>query len=147
MRIAVCFGLLWFYLNLAPVLNARWLGANVFTERYLYLPSLGFCWIAACGGRLAWMRLGGRPAVRKCYAAGLAIVAALCVVRIVTRNHIWRDDPTFYQTTLAAQPDAIALRINLGAVYWNLGSPERAEAEWREALRRAPDQWLTSEQS
>ncbi len=138
----VCFGLLWFFLNLAPVLNARWLGANVFTERYLYLPSLGFCWIAAWGGRRLWMRLAGRPTARKFYAAGLAMVAVLCVVRIVTRNRIWHDDPTFYRGTLAAQPDAIAIRINLGAVYWNLGSPDQAEAEWREALRRAPNHWL-----
>jgi tetratricopeptide (TPR) repeat protein len=138
----VSFGLLWFFLNIAPVLNARLLGANVFTERYLYLPSLGFCWIAAWGGRVIWMKLAGRVAVRRCCAAGVAIVAILCVVRIVTRNRVWRDDPTFYRSTLASQPDAIALRINLGAVYWNLGSPDRAEVEWREALRRAPDHWL-----
>ena len=138
----VSFGLLWFFVNIAPVLNARWLGANVFTERYLYLPSLGFCWIAAWGGRLLWMRLAGCPTARKFYAVGLAIVAILCLVRIVTRNRIWHDDPTFYRSTLAAQPDAIALRINLGAVYWNLGSPDQAEAEWREALRRAPNHWL-----
>jgi len=138
----VSFGLLWFFVNIAPVLNARWLGANVFTERYLYLPSLGFCWIAAWGVRLLWMRLAGRPRTRKFYAVGLAMVAILCLVRIVTRNRIWHDDPTFYRSTLAAQPDAIALRINLGAVYWNLGSPDQAEAEWREALRRAPNHWL-----
>ena len=138
----VSFGLLWFSLNIAPVLNARWLGANVFTERYLYLPSLGYCWIAAWGGRLLWMRLAERPTARKFYAAGLAIVAILCVVRIVTRNRIWHDDSTFYRNTLAAQPDAIALRINLGAVYWDSGSPDQAEAEWREALRRAPNHWL-----
>ena len=41
------FGLIWFFLNIGPVLNSRWLGPNVFTERYLYLPSVGFCWIAA----------------------------------------------------------------------------------------------------
>ena len=138
----VSFGLLWFFLNVAPVLNARWLGANVFTERYLYLPSLGFCWIAAWGGRRLWMRLAGRPAARKFCAAGLATVAILCVVRIVTRNRVWHDDSTFYRNTLAAQPDAIAMRINLGAVYWNSGSPGQAEAEWREALRRAPNHWL-----
>ena len=138
----VSFGLLWFFVNIAPVLNARWLGANVFTERYLYLPSLGFCWIAAWAVRLLWMRLAGRPTARKFYAAGLAMVAILCLVRIVTRNRIWHDDPTFYRSTLAAQPDAIALRINLGAVYWNSGSPDQAEAEWREALRRAPNHWL-----
>jgi tetratricopeptide (TPR) repeat protein len=138
----VSFGLLWFFLNLAPVLNARWLGANVFTERYLYLPSLGFCWIAARAGLAVWMKLAERRAARRVYAAGLIIIAALCLVRIVTRNRIWRDDATFYQTTLADQPEAVALRINLGAVYWNSGSPDQAEAEWREALRRAPDHWL-----
>jgi len=138
----VAFGLLWFFLNLAPVLNARWLGANVFTERYLYLPSLGFCWIAAWGGRQVWIRLINHPAARKFYAAGLAAVAILCMLRIVTRNRIWRDDPTFYRNTLAAQPEALALRINLGAAYWNLGNPDQAEAEWREALRRAPNHWL-----
>jgi tetratricopeptide (TPR) repeat protein len=138
----ICFALLWFFLNIAPVLNARWLGANVFTERYLYLPSLGFCWIAAWGGRILWMRPAGSPAARKSCAWGLVIVAILCVVRIVTRNRIWHDDQTFYRSTLAAQPDAIGLRINLGAVYWNTGSPDQAEAEWREALRRAPDHWL-----
>jgi tetratricopeptide (TPR) repeat protein len=138
----VSFGLLWFFLNIGPVLNARWLGANVFTERYLYLPSLGFCWIAAWGGRRLWMRLAEHPVARKFYAGGLAIVAILCVVRIVTRNRVWHDDPTFYRTTIAAQPEAIAMRINLGAVYWNSGSPDQAEAEWREALRRAPNHWL-----
>jgi len=138
----VCFGLLWFFLNLAPVLNGRWLGANVFTERYLYLPSLGLCWIAAWGGQAIWRKLAEHRTARTVYAAGLIIIAALCVVRIVTRNRVWRDDATFYQNTLAAQPDAVALRINLGAVYWNSGSPDQAEAEWREALRRAPDHWL-----
>jgi len=138
----VCFGLLWFLLNLAPVLNGRWLGDNVFTERYLYLPSLGLCWIAAWGGQAIWRKLAEHRTARTVYAAGLIIIAALCVVRIVTRNRVWRDDATFYQNTLAAQPDAVALRINLGAVYWNSGSPDQAEAEWREALRRAPDHWL-----
>jgi tetratricopeptide (TPR) repeat protein len=138
----LCFALLWCFLNIAPVLNARWLGSNVFTERYLYLPSLGFCWIAAWGLNWLWKRPAKGSAARRCCAAGLVAVAALCVVRIVTRNRVWHDDGTFYRTTLAAQPDAIALRINLGAAYWNSGNASQAEAEWREALRRAPDHWL-----
>jgi tetratricopeptide (TPR) repeat protein len=138
----ISFALLWFFLNLAPVLNPRWLGANVFTERYLYLPSLGFCWIAAWVGQRLWMRLAKPPAARTFHQAGLAALAILCLVRTVTRNRVWRDDSTFYRTTLAAQPEALALRINLGAVYWNHGSPDQAEAEWREALRRAPNHWL-----
>ncbi|MFZ0962451.1 MAG: hypothetical protein WAO35_16255, partial [Terriglobia bacterium] len=37
------FGLLWLLVTLAPVLNAGWMGAYVFAERYGYLPSVGFC--------------------------------------------------------------------------------------------------------
>jgi tetratricopeptide (TPR) repeat protein len=50
----VSFGFLWFFINIAPVLNSRWLGPNVFTERYLYLPSVGLCWVAAWGIQRIW---------------------------------------------------------------------------------------------
>src|ERR1039458_5753626 len=50
----ISFGLIWFFLNIAPVLNSRWLGPNVFTERYLYLPSVGFCWVAAWWIKVIW---------------------------------------------------------------------------------------------
>ena len=52
----VSFGLIWFFINIAPVLNSRWLGPNVFTERYLYLPSVGLCWVAAWGILGIWNR-------------------------------------------------------------------------------------------
>jgi hypothetical protein len=41
------FAVLWVAVTLAPVLNARWMATNVFTERYLYLPSVGFCSLLA----------------------------------------------------------------------------------------------------
>jgi len=43
------FWVIWVALTLAPVLNARWMATNVFTERYLYLPSVGFCALVAGG--------------------------------------------------------------------------------------------------
>jgi Tfp pilus assembly protein PilF len=50
----VSFAFIWFFINIAPVLNSRWLGPNVFTERYLYLPSVGLCWVAAWWIREIW---------------------------------------------------------------------------------------------
>jgi protein O-mannosyl-transferase len=55
------FGFIWFFINLAPVLNSRWLGPNVFTERYLYLPSVGFCWVVAWGIGQLWIRASEPP--------------------------------------------------------------------------------------
>jgi Tfp pilus assembly protein PilF len=48
------FALVWMGITLAPVLNARWMPAGVFAERYLYLPSVGFCWLVGCAAVWLW---------------------------------------------------------------------------------------------
>ncbi len=147
----VSFGFIWFFINIAPVLNSRWLGPNVFTERYLYLPSVGLCWVAALWVQEIWM-WHGRPARdlswpgwpwhkvwRVAFGTALGVLAVLAFVRIVTRNRDWRDDETYYRVTLAAVPEAGSLRLNLGAVYWNRMQPDAAEREWKKALEVSPD--------
>jgi Flp pilus assembly protein TadD len=134
------FGLVWIAVTLVPVLNASWLGSNVFTERYLYLPSVGFCWVLAWG----WTRLfawSGQYTYgwRWLLAAALGVTAVGCVVRIVTRNPVWQDDMTLYMRTLAASPNAYYMHNNLGVVYWGQADVKSAEREWREALRLAPN--------
>jgi len=133
------FGFVWLLLTLAPVLNPRWMAANVFTERYLYLPSVGFCWLVAWG----WVRLWDtasvrRPVWRKALLGVLGLVAVLYAVRVVTRNRDWRDDVVLYTKTLAVSPDSYHIRNNLGTVYWKRGQAQAAEREWREALKLAP---------
>lgn len=49
---AVSFGLFWIFINLLPVMN--WAPTNsVYADRYLYIPSAGFCMVAAG----VWQRL------------------------------------------------------------------------------------------
>jgi len=135
----LAFALLWLLLTLLPVLNANWVGENVFAERYLYLPSVGFCWLLASAGLWLWNKAGaGRPAWKTAYALGLGALAILCVLRIVTRNRDWHDNFTFYTRTLAASPDAYLIRVDLGAVYDEKGDAENAEHEWQEVLRSHP---------
>jgi len=130
------FGLIWVPVTLAPVLNARWLPANVFTERYLYLPSVGFCWAAAEGIARLWGLAASRGTVwRKALAIGLGSLAALCFLRIVVRNRDWHDDIVLYNRTLELQPDAWHIRNNLAGAYWLRGNAAAAEREWNEALR------------
>jgi Flp pilus assembly protein TadD len=135
----VSFGMVWFLATLAPVLNARWIGPNVFTERYLYLPSVGLCWVGAWTGLRLWAKVSGNSrAVRQAFIAAVGILAALGIAKIATRNRDWRDDITYYRSALEAEPDAAGLRINLGAVYWNTGNRAAAEREWRRAQQLAP---------
>lgn len=135
----LAFGLIWLLLTLLPVLNANWVGENVFAERYLYLPSIGFCWLAAWAGLWLWNKAAAtRPTWKTAYSLALGVIAILCVLRIVTRNRDWHDNFTFYSRTLAASPDAYLIRVDLGAAYDERGDTENAEHEWQEVLRSHP---------
>ena len=133
-----CFGIVWFLVTLAPVLNAHWMAANVFAERYLYLPSVGFCWAAGFGLSELWRRTSERADWRRALAAGALTLVILGALRIVTRNRDWRDDIRLYTRTLEQSPGAYPILNNLGTVYWQDGRVQQAEAVWRQALATAP---------
>ncbi|MGA2607152.1 MAG: tetratricopeptide repeat protein [Terriglobia bacterium] len=133
------FGLVWMLVTLAPVLNARWMPIFAFAERYLYLPSVGFCWLLGWGFLRLRARASARSAVwSRALLTAFAILVALCSFRIVTRNRDWRNNFTLYTNTLAACPDAYYVRKDLGATYWQIGDVESAEREFREVLKVEP---------
>jgi tetratricopeptide (TPR) repeat protein len=138
------FGLVWMLIPLAPVLNARWMPIAAFEERYLYLPSVGFCWLLGWG----LLRLRARASTRgaiwsRTLATAFGILVALCSLRIVTRNRDWQNDFTLYTNTLTACPDAVYVRNFLGSAYWEKGDAQSAEREWRKALEVAPQDSVT----
>jgi tetratricopeptide (TPR) repeat protein len=45
----VSFAIIWFFLTLAPVLNIAGIGVPAYGERYLYIPSVGICWLLGQG--------------------------------------------------------------------------------------------------
>lgn len=147
---AASFGIVWLLATLAPILNVRWMPINAFAERYLYVPSVGFCWLAAWALTALWRSASRRePAAtrrlaipRFALAGALGILAALAVLRIVTRNRDFRDEVTLFTRTLQIAPDAYPIRNNLGVVYWSQGDAVDAEREWRESLKLAPDSMI-----
>src|ERR1039458_9655236 len=105
-------------INLAVALNARWLSSYVLAERYLYLPSVGFCLVAGWGCALLWQTSSaGRSARRTIFVAAACLVAALCVLRISLRVLDWRSDITLFTQALAQQPGDFRLHDALGAAY------------------------------
>ena len=134
------FGILWLLITLAPVLNARWMGSYVLADRYLYLPSVGFCIVAGWAGASLWRKASVRQRLwRLAILVGASAVAALCVLRIVTRVPDWHDEVTLVSRALAAEPDEFILHDGLGDAYWIRGQSGPAEHEWKEALRLNPN--------
>jgi tetratricopeptide (TPR) repeat protein len=125
------FGLVWMMVTLGIVLNVRWMPDNALAERYLYLPSVGFSWVAAWAGIGLWQFVHRRArAWRFALAAAVAAIVIAGVVRIVTRNRDWHDEVRLFTRTLEVQPDAYPIRNDLGSVYWSRGNVEEAERQW-----------------
>lgn len=134
------FGLVWFFVALAPALNPRWMPLNAFAERYLYLPSVGLCWVAAWVARRFWQSTSIEDrTTRRVLTVAACALGILFGLRIFTRNFDWKDDLTFYTRTLAASPRAGAMHNNLGMYYWDHHDYAGAEREWQRTLQLEPD--------
>jgi tetratricopeptide (TPR) repeat protein len=135
----VSFAILWFFATLAPVLNAHWVGEYVFTERYLYLPSVGVAWLVGLGASKLWSRAAPRPAQRWALVLAGFTLGGLFAARIVTRNRDWNNDEVLFTRTLDLSPDAYRVLNYLGGIYWHAGDLDKAESAWRRVLAENPD--------
>jgi tetratricopeptide (TPR) repeat protein len=120
----------WILITLLPVLALENVGANVFAERYLYIPSLGFCFLIST---LLYRYLAPRKA-----AAALIVLVVLYGVATVLRNPVWRDDKTLYLNTVSASPDAANICINLATMYGAEGNLREARRYFERALEAHP---------
>ena len=100
----VSFSTCWFFITLLPVLNIIPIKAFQ-SERFLYLPSIGFCAIVAYG-----LSIINRKSARK--APGketIAMVMALALVgayslRTIIRNEDWKGELTLYEKIVRTYP-------------------------------------------
>jgi tetratricopeptide (TPR) repeat protein len=131
----IAYGIFWMAATLAPAFNLTGVGQNVFAERYLYLPSAGFCWIVAW----AWDRLTNyRPAWAIWGMTAGVILLTACVVQAAERNPDWRDDYTLFQVTLRQSPTSGWLHNWMAGVFVERHEFDRALAEERLAVQFEP---------
>jgi hypothetical protein len=130
-RVAV-FAVIWMAASIAPALNISGVGQNVFAERYLYLPSVGFAILA--GLFLAWFA-GVRPAWA--WPAAAAILLAFSGETIL-RNRDWKDDFTLLQVTLRQSPNSGYLHNLMAGAWVQRDQFQRALAEQILAVKFEP---------
>ena len=108
----VSYGIWWYLLTLSIVSNIVFpVGTNL-SERFLFLPSVGFVLIVAVLLE-RWSRRSGR----KQAAWGIALAAILAYGALtITRNRVWRDNYTLFTTDVAVAPNSAKLRNAAGGV-------------------------------
>jgi len=122
---AVALGCGWIFLTLLPALAFPLV--TYMADRYLYLPSLGFCWMLAIAVEAAARRVTARRARAMAWSALCAVPLALFVGRSVQDLPIWRNSGTFWTYALT--------RCNDFRCYTNLADFRIAQGQLEEAER------------
>lgn len=135
----VLFGWLWIFIAWAPLSGAMPVG-YLMADRYLYIPAIGFCALAAGAAKLAWSRAAGIVwRGRAAAVLGCAVLLAFAA-RTADRSFDWRDGETLWLAALEANPNVAKIEFNLGNEYQARGEYEKAFAHWNRALELQPFQ-------
>lgn len=102
---------------------------SIMAERFMYLPSVGFCALAAqfllwVGQKLAEVLSPGAPQRRWGIALATLAVAALAA-RTHARNGDWQNDLSLWRSAVAAAPNSFKTHKGLANALWseNPGEP------------------------
>jgi len=138
-QVPFAWGTLLFFLMLLPTSNLLVPIGSIMGERFLYLPSIGFCLVAA----LALRPLGAAPA-RWCVpgprwplraarvlpalvrAAPAGLVVAVFTLRTHVRNADWHDDLSLWKSAVAAAPGSFKTHKGYSNAIWDAGRDEPA---------------------
>jgi tetratricopeptide (TPR) repeat protein len=135
----VSFLLLWIAFTLAPSLAIIFkIPAAPVAERYLYLPSAGYCLLLAYGGMRLSSALTSRAA-RAALAGVMVVLLCIGAAATVRRNAVWRSNLTLWQDTAAKNlTDGLPMR-SLATAYQQLGNAAKAKQYFLLALQRRND--------
>lgn len=131
-RVAV-FLLLWIAVTLAPAYTILFKIPEVpIAERYLYLPSVGFCLLA---GWLAGRGLAApRAALRRATLASATVILVAALGLTMRRNRIWASDLALWTDTAAATPEVGMPLRSLAGVHLRAGRFDEAERAYEQSL-------------
>ncbi len=126
------FGIFWILLTLGPsALVALFsISSSPLAERYLYIPSAGFClligyWVIEAGSRMHLKSIA--------WGFGVLLII-LYAFAAYQRQAVWKDDLSLWRDTSLKSPDHPLPHSNYGLALSNIGEQDEAVKEFEIAL-------------
>jgi tetratricopeptide (TPR) repeat protein len=129
----ISFGLVWFLINWLPISNIIPLSNFFIAERYMYIPSLGFCIIL---GLLINKLYNYRQKI------GLFITIVIVLIYsglTIQRNFDYKSEYTIWSSTVKQNPRSTRAYINLGIAYTRDGKHDKAIEQYLKVLEINPE--------
>jgi len=131
---AALFGLAWCGINYLPISNIVPIPSEPMTERFLYLPAVGFFVIAGAG----FARLNAHARIKRLTWGAVVVIIMVLAAVTVWRNLDWRDEYSLFASAVGKNPASSEAHYNLGTALWEKGDLSAARQEWEMALKLNP---------
>ncbi len=135
----IAFGILFYLLTFSIVSNLVFpIGTNM-SERFLYMPSLGFCLVIA----ILLYRLAARNEQIKSFRSLqlsliiVGIVGLLLAGKTVIRNAVWKDNFTLFTTDVNVSKNSAKLQNSVGGELTTQAAKIKDENQRNSMLREA----------
>ncbi|HET6932782.1 MAG TPA: tetratricopeptide repeat protein, partial [Candidatus Acidoferrum sp.] len=138
-RPVLSFALCWFVLTLAPALSLNSVAINFFTERYLYIPSVGFSVLAASFVLAIYARSRQSSVQRIALGVSVAALFGFYIVQTERRVAIFHDNYSLLSDTVLHSPNSYVVQGQLAAAYYDRGEIDHAIEHVLLALQFNPD--------
>lgn len=121
------FGTFWFLISFLPISNLI-PTSYLLADRYMYIPSAGFCIVLVCLGDAMYQKLHGfKPPFA---IPVMAVVGGLLIVgysqKVLSYNTYWKNERVLWQYVLECNPESFRAYGNLGYQYLRAGSYPKA---------------------
>jgi protein O-mannosyl-transferase len=128
------FLILWIILTLLPSLSLLFSRISPLAERYLYLPSVGFCIL------LPFIFTSMRH--KKAFFIALSAILIVYSVSTYERLYVWRDEAALWEDTVRKNPISATAHANYGRVLIERKDLDRGKIELHTALNQkvSPEQ-------
>lgn len=130
--------LLWIFITLVPTLNVFTVNPNLLAEKYLYLPSLGFCLLISYFFSLLW-RSHRLSSYKNLLIFSLFILLSFYSYQTITRNRQWSSEINLLSTDSHRSPINPIVLYQLGLAYQKNNQIDQALATYKQVLLIVPD--------
>lgn len=136
----VTFSIFWFFITVLPVSNIVNPGCLLFSERFLYMPSVGFC-IAMSFLFYGLTKYKPKTSFLN-WRKSIVFIFILLIIALARvtfeRNKVWENNFTLWYETANAQPENPTAHFLLGNVYAKANIFDKAIEEYNIVLKLNP---------
>jgi len=134
----IFFGIGWFLITLVPVYNLYEI-YHPLAERYLYLPTIGFCLVVPAALHAAANKYFSRPStVNGATWIPVVVILGLFSAATIMRNSVWQNNFTLWSQTVQDSPNSPTARGGLGMAYLTRGMLAEAAEQFEIAIKLNP---------